>query len=348
MGLLSRLELEAVLAKNRILAKGRARDSRLCQWGIVGTGYMAEQFARYLGRSKGMNVRAVHSRSQERGDAFARRHGAIRAYHSIGNMLEQEEHNVDIVYVATPVSSHYELAKECLEAGYNVLCEKPLCENISQARDLLRIAANKSVRLFEGMWMLCLPTIRQAHAWVDDGAIGKITEVRASMRKGQQGGESGCLYDFGAYPIAFAVSFLGEGPFSITADRKLDAGGADREWDIRLVDDMGTRASIHLSTLSSGDSSASIVGDEGSIYIPSQFNRTEKVELHDASDRLLDMKAFRYVLDGFEYEIADVSNAVRQGTGSLLDGRNTLASMKVMTMLVAGQYAPLRSEAASS
>ena len=87
--LLSRLGLEVALVKNRAFATARANNPNLCQWGIVGTGYMAEQFARYLGRSKGMNVRVVHSRSPERGAAFAKRHGAICAYRDIDEMLER-------------------------------------------------------------------------------------------------------------------------------------------------------------------------------------------------------------------------------------------------------------------
>lgn len=345
---MSRLELEAVLARNRALAKNRADDSNLCQWGVVGTGYMAEQFARYLGRSKGMNVRTIHSRSQERGDAFAKRHGAIHAYHDIEGLLEQETGKVDVVYVATPVSSHYEIAKRCLEAGYNVLCEKPLCEDISQARDLFTIADNNSVRLFEGMWTLCLPTIRQAMAWIDGGRIGTITGVKASIRKSGQGGEPGCLYDFGAYPIAFAVAFLGEGPYSVMANRTLDVDGADRAWDIRIADNVGVGAEIQLSTLSSGDSSATIIGDKGSIHVPSQFNRAAEVELHDVSGRLLDTKSFQYRLDGFEYEIEDVANALRQGAESHLERDGTLATIEIMTRLATGRYAALGHEVTGS
>ena len=340
--LLSRLGLEATLLRNRAFAEGRANDSGLCQWGIVGTGYMAEQFARYLGRSKGMNVRAIHSRSPEHGSAFARRHGAIYAYHDIADMVEREAGEVDVVYVATPVSSHYEIAKQLLRAGCNVLCEKPLCENVAQARDLFETAESSSARLFEGMWTLCLPTIRQAKAWVSEGRIGEIVGIEASIRKGRQGGEPGCLYDFGAYPIALSVSFLHDGPLSVMADRSLDANGADREWDVCVLDDAGARADIHLSNLSSGDSSAVITGDRGSIRIPSQFNRSAEVELRDAAGHLLDSKTYRYELDGFEYEIADVANAVRRGAESRLLKENTLATMEVMTKLSTNRYEPIR------
>lgn len=346
--LLSRLVLEATLIKNRAFAEGRANDSSLFQWGIVGTGYMAEQFARYLGRSEGMNVRAIHSRSQERGSAFARRHGAIHAYHDMDEMLEREAGKVDVVYVATPVFSHYEITKRLLKAGCNVLCEKPLCENVVQARELFAIAEANSARLFEGMWTLCLPTIRCAKAWVSEGRIGDIVRVEASIRKGSQGGEPGSLYDFGAYPIAFAVSFLGDGPLSVMADRELDANGADRKWDVSILDKAGGRADIHLSNLSSGDSSAVIIGERGSIRIPSQFNRAAEVELRDVSGRLLDAKAYRYVLDGFEHEIADVAGAVKRGMESRLLKENTLVATEVMTKLSTGQYEPLGYEVASS
>ena len=285
---------------------------------------MGEQFSRYLGQMDGMNVRAVHSRSASKGRAFANRHAAIASYDDLAGMLKGEAGKLDVIYVATPAATHYPIVRQCLNAGFNTLCEKPLCGSAGEIKELFSLADSRGVQLFEGMWSACLPTYAQAKKWLDEGKVGSVRRIEASILKSQQGAERSCLFDFGAYALAFAVIFLNTPPIRVKGTMRRDKTGADRAWDIEVEGAAGAVARLRLSTLSAGDSAALIVGETGAVRIPAQFNRSNVVELLDFSGHVSETRSFRYRHSGFEYEIADVALAVRGSGKTVLDRQITL------------------------
>ncbi|CAM5744492.1 Gfo/Idh/MocA family oxidoreductase [Streptomyces hirsutus] len=108
------------------------------RWGILATGGMATTFTADLVDLPGAEIVAVASRSPEPAKAFAERFGIPRAYGDWESLARDEE--VDIVYVATPHSAHRAAAGLCLEAGRNVLCEKPFTLNTREAAELVGLA----------------------------------------------------------------------------------------------------------------------------------------------------------------------------------------------------------------
>lgn len=116
------------------------------RWGILATGGMAATFTADLvaaansgsAAGPGAEIVAVASRSPEPAKAFAERFGIPRAYGDWESLARDEE--IDIVYVATPHSAHRAAAGLCLEAGRNVLCEKPFTLNTREAAELVGLA----------------------------------------------------------------------------------------------------------------------------------------------------------------------------------------------------------------
>ena len=336
MHVMSRIKLEARLAANRFHASSRAKDRSCCQWGIVGTGYMGEQFSRYLGQTEGSNVHSVCSRNAERARRFMKRHGAVTSYADLADMLNAERGRLDVVYIATPALTHYEIAMQCLEEGFNVLCEKPLCETLDQAQRLFETADENGAFLVEGMWSSFLPTYKKAEAWIAEGEIGQVRHVEAAIRKPEQGSEKSCLFDFGAYAISFVVAFLGEGRWAVSGTLACDGEGTDRRWDVDIIAPSGATAAIHLSTVGGGDSSAEITGSRGVIRFPAQFNRTNVIELRDAGGEVRERLAFDYSHLGFEHEISFVASSVRGDLSTVESSRaNTLATVSLMEALAA-------------
>jgi predicted dehydrogenase len=109
---------------------------------IVGTGFMGDVHSRAV-RAAGGTVAAVVSRSQEQAAASARRFGAEAAYTSLTEALASGAG--DLVHVCTPNSTHLALAREAVDAGVHVICEKPLATNVDDAADLARQAADAGV-----------------------------------------------------------------------------------------------------------------------------------------------------------------------------------------------------------
>ena len=127
------------------------------KWAIVGTGYIANQFAEGMREVEDAAIAAVVSRSAESGERYARAHHAAAVYTDFDEMLEREE--IDAVYLAIPNDCHYAYIMKALEKGVPVLSEKPMVDNARQLEAVLQKAEEKGVFLMEGMWTRCFPAV---------------------------------------------------------------------------------------------------------------------------------------------------------------------------------------------
>lgn len=314
------------------------------RWGIIGLGYMAETFSCAIDGNKDGIVYAAASRSLEKAKAFASHHGKCKAYGSYKEMVNDKCLNLDIVYIATPVKYHYEHIKLCLEAGLNVLCEKPITSTIEQLDKLIAIARDNNCFFMEGMWMKCLPTFQQARRWINEGKIGKTEWVkvdfykREHIREGltiynaKEGG--GILRDFGVYSIAFMEHFIGGFPDNLTGAYRLSSFGIDADWHISAEKD-GINAIINLSSNFGSLSKAAVIGNEGFIEFDSQFNRTNRITLYNKKGQQIESISFSYAYDGFEYEVNEVQDCIRKGykVSKIATLSGTYNTMRIIDML---------------
>ncbi|MGW7301018.1 Gfo/Idh/MocA family protein [Streptomyces sp. NPDC054829] len=311
------------------------------RWGILATGGIAATFAADLVDLPDAELVAVASRSQASADAFAERFGIGRAYGDWDSLAADED--IDVVYVATPHSAHRAAAGLCLEAGRNVLCEKPFTLNLREAEELVALARDRGRFLMEAMWMYCNPMVRRLKALVDDGAIGEVRSVSADfgiagpfpashrLRDPAQGG--GALLDLGVYPVSFAQLLLGE-PSDITARAALSEEGVDLQTGAVLSWESGALASVHCSIVGGTATAASVTGSQGRIDIPHGFFFPDHFVLHrDGRDP---EKFLADPADGphtsMRHEAIEVMRALRAGETESpvvpLDG--TLAVMRTL------------------
>ena len=89
----------------------------------IGSGSIVDTFLDAVSHTEGVFPEAVYSRTEERARKFAERHGIGKSYWDLGDMLADPM--VDTVYIASPNSLHFSYAKQALEAGKHVICEKP-------------------------------------------------------------------------------------------------------------------------------------------------------------------------------------------------------------------------------
>lgn len=299
------------LWRNTSLGKVRKFPDAV-RWGIIGTGYMSDTFARAIMESRHDVLIAVSSRSEAKAAAFARTHGNAKSYGAIGSMLEDS--NPDIVYIATPVECHYEHIKQCLEAGHNVLCEKPLVISSAQAVELFDLAARKEVLLLEGMWMHCLPTMHVAEQWIERGLIGDVEYIHAELNKRLNSEHvkkhHGVMTDYGIYGVAFLNHFLGHGAELLSSVCRRDSEG--NITDVSLQMSVKSRkASLVVSSNFQNGSKAVVVGSKGSIEWNSPFNRTNSITLYDLAGNMVDSYSVRYLNEGFEFELREVNQCIK-------------------------------------
>lgn len=323
------------------LFRVRKSDNPL-RWGIIGLGNMAEVFAEAIDGHKDAVVYAVASREQTKAERFAARHACHHAYGSYADMLADDSIRLDVVYVATPARCHYDNIKQCLQAGKNVVCEKPICSNASELKDLMELAREKGLFLMEGMWSKCLPTFQKAKEW--ESRIGNKQLVRIDFYKRElirpeltifnpeAGG--GVLHDYGVYAIAFAESFLGRTPDINSAHKRISIYGIDSDWQIYGEAD-GVEAYISLSSDFGSISKAAIIGTEGTIEFESQFNRTDTLTLYDKQGRRLERFCSHYRMGGLEYEIDEVNRCLRTNLkeSTLVSLNESLETLKWIDLL---------------
>lgn len=148
-----------------------------CRWGILATGGIAESFSLDLLRDPASRevrdvrheiVAVASSSSQQRSQDFVARVGAdkqqgdnvrVAAYGSYEELVADA--NVDVIYIATPHSHHYDNVKLCLRGGKNVCCEKPFTVNSTQTEKLIALAREKNVFLMEAVWIRFFPIMAE-------------------------------------------------------------------------------------------------------------------------------------------------------------------------------------------
>lgn len=117
--------------------------------GAVGTGAITKSMLAEFQRSNDLNCIAICSRKEETGRAMADQFGIQTVYTSLDDMLADPA--IDMVYIASPNAIHYRQTKAALLAGKHVLCEKPFAPTVAEADELIALAKEKHLLLFEAI-----------------------------------------------------------------------------------------------------------------------------------------------------------------------------------------------------
>jgi predicted dehydrogenase len=294
-------------------------DAVPVRWGILSTGGIAATVTEDLLRMPAdAEVVAVGSRTLEAAQAFAGRFGIPRAYGSWQALADDPD--VDVIYVATPHSAHHEATMICLNAGKNVLCEKPFTLDVATSQELVDAARAKSLFLMEAMWMRTNPTILRAAQLIADGAIGDVTYVQADfgipgpfppghrMRAPELGG--GALLDLGVYPVTFSYVFLGQ-PDSVNAWASLTPEGTDQNTGIVLGHASGAVAALQCGFAGESAQRGTIAGTTGRIEISPPFFKPTTLTLFRGGTAEEMTEPLRG--NGYVYEAEEVTRCLRHG-----------------------------------
>jgi len=287
-------------------------------WGILSTGRIADWFTTDLAFVPGAKAVAVCSRSADAAQVFAASHDVPGAYSDYAAFLDDPA--IDVVYIGTPHTHHFEAAKAALEAGKAVLCEKPLVISPQECRHLTNIAQATGMYLMEAMWTYFLPAIQRAQAWVAEGRIGTLRHIKAdfgyplpydpALREYDVRLGGGALLEMGVYPVAIDWLFRQLRPEALYATAHLAPNGAEDDLSATLLYPDGT-STLSTSFRCKLQNWAYIIGDKGYIAIPDFWRATECTlyELDRVADHFRDDRSHQ----GFAYEAASVCDDLRAG-----------------------------------
>ena len=150
------------------------------RWGIIGCGDVTEvKSGPGFQKAEGSALVAVMRRDRAKAEDYARRHNVPRAYDRAGDLIADPE--VDAVYVATPPSTHCELALRAAAAGKPCLVEKPMAMNHGECLRMVDAFRSAGVPLWVAYYRRALPRYVAVRDLLAGGAIGRVTSVRVEV-----------------------------------------------------------------------------------------------------------------------------------------------------------------------
>lgn len=147
--------------------------------GIIGAGAIAQEHLRALKAVKGIGVAAISDISPARARYLSDKYGIATHYQSYADMLAGER--IEWVHITTPPETHYDISLDCLRAGKNVLCEKPIVPSIGAWLSLQEVAREKGVWLLENQNLRCHSSIAAINRLLKSGAMGEVVDVQIAL-----------------------------------------------------------------------------------------------------------------------------------------------------------------------
>ena len=294
------------------------------KWAFTATGNIANQFAQGLAQVEDAEISAVTGINMQEAERFAGIYGIKDCYDNVDQMLENAD--FDVVYICTPNFMHYEQCMKCFELGKNVLCEKPLADNVAQTKRLIEKAREKGVFFMEGMWTRFFPVIKKAKEWIEKGEIGDPKTIFANFGtnlenenqpwRASRKAAGGSLRDVSIYTIAFTYMMFGpqdDWMGTFTSNGEVDV---NNNLMLKYNDGRAAFMSALLDMITQYD--AIINGTRGRIVIDRDFWRPMRASLFKPDGTVLGEKCVevfeeKYAGSGFQYEAMAVMDCLRKG-----------------------------------
>lgn len=286
--------------------------------GIIGTGWIAEKAAITLNGLDSCEAYAVGSRKRETAEAFAAKWNIRRAYGSYSELIADPD--VDLVYVGTPHSHHYDVTREALLAGKPCLVEKAFMANAREASDIIALAQERGVFLAEAIWTRYQPAVSMVRELMASGRIGQPRLVTATL--GYSMGDKprimrpdlcgGALLDLGVYALNFVRMFFPEDIVSIDGQCVKSATGMDITNAITLVLQDGILANVQSSAACVGDNIGVIAGTEGNLIIDN-INNPQTITVCGPDRTYVETIRVPQQITGYEYQFLACRDALANG-----------------------------------
>lgn len=305
--------------------------------GILGAGNIAGTLAATMSRMPEAECYAVAARNLSRAEAFGKKYGFQKAYGSYEELVCDEQ--VELVYIATPHSHHYEHMKLCITHGKPVLCEKAFTMNSVQAKEIAALAQEKGVYAAEVIWTRYMPSRQLINEAIDSGILGKVSMLTANLSYDIDGKEriirpelaGGALLDVGVYALNFALMHFGDQIAKVESSVIKTQTGVDGMETITLSYQDGRMASLTAGIYGRSDRKGIVYGEKGYLVVEN-INNPQAIKIYDSDDQLIKEYEVPEQISGYEYEIQECIEQIRKG-GKESISMPLQTSVEVMEMM---------------
>ncbi len=307
---------------------------------ILGPGRIAHTVAPALVALPEIECYAIASRNLERAKSFAEQFGFEKAYGSYEEMLRDPQ--VQLVYITTPHSHHYDQILLCLEHSKNVICEKSFTVNAKMAKKVFEVAKEKGLYVAEAIWTRYMPSRKIIQDIIDSGVIGNLNVVTANLsykvdykeRLVNPALAGGTLLDVGIYGLNFALMHFGNEIERMESSVQLTPSGVDGMESITLFFRDGRMAVLNHSMYARSDRKGIFHGDKGYVVVEN-INNPNAVNVYDYNDQLLAHYDVPKQVNGYEYEFMEAVRCIEEGKteSESMPAAETIRVMELMDQL---------------
>lgn len=291
------------------------------KWGIVGSGWIAHEMADAL-IQEGIGIYGVASGHFSSAKKFSEEFSIKHVYESYQMMFE--DNNIDIVYIATPHNSHYEIMKDALLHNKHVFCEKAITLNSTELNECVQIAKERNLVISDGVTLFHMPLFKELQKKVQLNDLGPVKMIQVNFGSFKEYDvknrffnpdlAGGALLDIGVYAISFARWFMSSKPNTVLTAMTPFETGVDESSGILLKNIENEIATISLTMRAKQPKRGLVACENGYIEVYN-FPRGDKAVITYTSDGHTEEVCCGESRLALNYEIRDMEEYVTNLSG---------------------------------
>jgi len=271
---------------------------------IIGYGYWGPNLVRNFSTTENSTVHTVADLRPERLAVVTKSYPNINVTTDIDSIWSNAE--IDAVIIATPVFTHFELAKKALNAGKHVLLEKPMTDTVEHANELIELAAKNGKVLMVDHTFLYTSAVQKIKQLIDSGDIGQVKyfdSTRINLGLIQQ--DVNVLWDLAPHDISILDYLIPAKPKSVQATGVSHIhNGIENIAYLTVNYEHDFMAHFHCSWSSPLKMRMMLIGGDKKMIVFNDMEPTEKIRLYDTGHSISTDEEKRRVL--VDYRIGDV------------------------------------------
>lgn len=289
------------------------------KWGILTAGKMSAKFVKALKLLENAELYAVGARDQERADRFATEFGFRKSYSSYEELASDPE--VDIIYIASPHSHHFEHTMLCLRNSKAVLCEKAFSLNSREVQSMIDESRKRRVFLMEALWPPFQPIYKKTREVLHSGEAGKLIHLDARFgfqppfdpvdRKYNLALGGGSLLDIGIYPVIDALYFMGV-PDEVSAKASFTETGSEHSICITLCYKDGRMATLYSSFRTVAGIGTTLYCEKGNLLFSRGRDMSQRLSVSINGQENREYSLLPEGM-GYQFEATEVMKCIEEG-----------------------------------
>jgi predicted dehydrogenase len=248
--------------------------------GVIGYGYWGPNVVRNFSAQPDCRVATICDKNPPALAQVASRHPSARVISDPRELMTSRD--IDAVAIVTPVSTHYELAKQALLHGKHVFVEKPFTATSAQAEELIELADRKGLQIMVDHTFLFTGAVRKIKALIDEGVLGPLyyyDSTRVNLGLFQH--DVNVIWDLAPHDISIVDYLIGLEPEMVTATGGAHLNGLADIAYVTLYFPNGIVAHINVNWLSPVKVRTTLIGGQRKMLVWNDLDSAEKIKVYD-------------------------------------------------------------------